>query len=109
MRGKFIYAANVALKGDELLPEIQEKVAGAMMQLCEKFVSAYPGILKKGKSQSGKPTYYLRRKPDDSRLNPQKSIAQQFNLLRVVDNDAYPAFFMHQGATYLLKIEKKKN
>ncbi len=32
----------VKLRGDELLPEIREKVSTSMMRLCEKFVRAYP-------------------------------------------------------------------
>ncbi len=98
----------VSLDGTELLPELRVKVAREMMRLCWQFVSRYPGIIKKGVPQRGKPTYYARRGPADSRLDPKKSIASQFNLLRVVDNDAYPAFFTHKGATYTLKIEKKK-
>ncbi len=98
----------VKLKGDELLPEIRAKVAAAMMSLCEKFVRAYPAILKKGSAQHGQASYYPRRKAEDSRLDPRKPIAAQFNLLRTADNESYPAFFTHQGSTYILKIEKKK-
>jgi len=97
----------VKLKGDELLPDIRQKVVATMMRLCETFVGRYPAILKKGKRQRGKATYYPRRRAEDSRLDPNKSIASQFNLLRTVDNTNYPAFFIHKGSTYLLKIEKK--
>ena len=41
----------------------------------------------------------------DSRLDPDDTIAQQFNLLRVVDNERYPAFFELLGRRYILKIE----
>ncbi len=99
----------VKLKGNELLPEIQEKVRTSMMGLCWRFVQGYPSILSQGKHQTGKPTYYPRRKPEDSRLNLNKTLASQFNLLRTVDNASYPAFFTHKGVTYLLKIEKTKN
>jgi methionyl-tRNA formyltransferase len=106
--GNIYLRGKVVLKGDELLAEIREKVADTMMRLCETFVADYPGILKKGAEQSGKATYYKKRKPEDSRLDPKKSIAQQFDLLRVVDNESYPAYFTLRGQTYLLKIEKKK-
>jgi len=96
------------LRGDELLPEIQAKVADAIMRLCEKFIAGYPAVLKRAKTQSGKPGYYPKRKPHDSRLNPKKPLASQFNLLRTVNNDVYPAYFTHLGETYVLKIEKKK-
>jgi len=40
-----------------------------------------------------------------------KTIREQMNLLRVVDNERYPAFFEWQGNRYYLAIwrEKKKS
>jgi methionyl-tRNA formyltransferase len=105
--GRIYLRDRIALKGNELLPEIRQKVGVAMMKLCEKFVASYPAILNRGIVQTGKPSYYPRRNPDDSRLDPNKSLAQQMNILRVVDNEAYPAFFDYRGSTFILKIEKK--
>jgi methionyl-tRNA formyltransferase len=107
--GKIYLRGRVTLKGDELLPEIHERVSTAMMRLCEAFVASYPGILRKGLTQKGRPTFYPKRKPEDSRLDLRKSLQEQFNLLRTVDNRAYPAYFAHRGSTYILKIEKKTN
>ena len=45
-------------------------------------------------------------KSEDSLLDFNKTITEQFNLLRVVDNDKYPAFFENQGEKYFLKITK---
>lgn len=53
------------------------------------------------------PAYYRRRTPMDSELNLKTSLGSQFNLLRVVDNDRYPAFFKYLGHTYLLKVYKR--
>ena len=105
--GPIYLRGKVRLKGDELLPEIQKNVAGAMMWLCEQFIARYPAILKRASPQKGKATFYPKRGPVDSRLDPKKSIAQQFNLLRSVNNDVYPAYFTYKGSTYVLKIEKK--
>jgi hypothetical protein len=33
-------------------------------------------------------------------------LSAQFDLLRTVDNDKYPAWFELRGARYVLKIEK---
>ena len=57
-------------------------------------------------AQEGAESFYKGRKPEDSQLDFNKTIAEQFNLLRVVDNDKYPAFFEHQGEKYFLKITK---
>jgi spore coat polysaccharide biosynthesis predicted glycosyltransferase SpsG len=34
------------------------------------------------------------------------SIAEQFDLLRVVDPEHYPAFFDYRGKRYIIKMEK---
>jgi len=105
--GRIYLRGKVRLKGNELLPEIHEKVADGIMRLCETFVRSWPAVLRKGTLQKGQPTYYPKRTPLDSRLDPRQSIARQFNLLRIVDNQSYPAFFTHRGCTYILRIEKK--
>ena len=38
----------------------------------------------------------------------EKSIKEQFNLLRVVDNKRYPAYFINKGENIQLKYLKKK-
>ncbi len=52
------------------------------------------------------PTYYPRREPKDSELDPDKTIASQFDLIRVSDPDRFPAFFKMHGHSYKLTIEK---
>ena len=36
-------------------------------------------------------------------------IKDQFNLLRIVDNSRYPAFFIHKNKKYVLKISRMNN
>lgn len=96
------------LEGNELIDELREKLAKITVELCCGFVQSYPKIVLSGKEQRGEATYYPRRGPADSRLDPEKTIAAQFDLLRVVDNEKYPAFFDWRGETYILKIEKKQ-
>ena len=60
--------------------------------------------------QVGLPGEYMKkRNPVDSRIDPDKSISDQFNLLRVADFERYPAFFEYKGIKYLIKIDKAKN
>lgn len=56
-------------------------------------------------AQSGEPTYYKRRTPEDSRLDPDKTIAEQFNLLRICDS-RFPAFFELHDHKYIVEIRK---
>lgn len=95
------------LEGHELVEGIRKKQAEETFGLIRKFLEVYPGI--KPKPQEGEGSAYRKRTPADSRLDPKKSIAEQFNLLRVVDNDRYPAFFEYRGCKYVLKIQKEGN
>jgi methionyl-tRNA formyltransferase len=56
--------------------------------------------------QVGTPTWYRRRTPDDSRIDPELPLADQFDLLRVADPQRYPAFFDHRGQRYRIRIDK---
>lgn len=52
------------------------------------------------------PTYHRLRRPSDSELDPHKTLAEQFDLMRVADPERYPAFFRLRGHVYKLKLEK---
>jgi methionyl-tRNA formyltransferase len=60
----------------------------------------------KPKKQRGKATYYRKRTPADSALDPKKSLASQFESLRVADPERYPAFFDFRGHRYTINIRK---
>ena len=93
------------LRGDELNNEIRRKQSNAIFKIIKKFIKQYPNI--NFKKQLGTATYNKRRKFSDNRLDINKSIKTQFNLLRIVDNELYPANFKYKNKTYLLKIYKK--
>ena len=100
--------AKFTLEGHELLPEINAKLFAAelllMTQAVEKFEAIKPIV------QVGEPGPYMpKRSPADSQLDPHKTIAEQFDLLRVVDSQRYPAFFKYRGKRYLIQIEKDEN
>ena len=99
----------IELQGHELVGELRNKQAAATLKLCHDFVSNFPLVLSNAKEQSGEASYFPRRHPNDSELDPDKTISEQFNLLRVVDNDQYPAFFVMNGCKYILKIEKEQS
>lgn len=104
--GQVYLRSTIATRGDELLPELQEELGRVIVDLCLRYASAYPEIHLRGEPQIGEPTYYRLRTPADSEIDPYRSIAEQFELLRVVDNDRYPAFFKFRGTTYRLSIER---
>jgi len=95
----------IKLEGHEINTELREKQGHKTIEMALDFVNRYPDI--KGTAQEGVETIYARRRPADSQLNVNESIAGQFNLLRVVDNDRYPAYFIMEGHKYVLKIYKE--
>ena len=107
--GKIYMQLSKKFSGYELLDQMHSSLTDITFQLCNYFVKNYPQSLKKGKAQKGKETYYLRRHPKDSKLDLNKSIKQQFNLLRIADNDRYPAFFEINGHKYYLLIKSDDN
>jgi methionyl-tRNA formyltransferase len=106
--GPVYLRAHLDFQGNELLHEMQNAVGKKILEMCASFLNNWPQILSQGAIQTGKPSFYKKRKPEDSRLDPNLSLAKQFNLLRVVDNDRYPAFFEWNGRRYILKIEAAK-
>lgn len=96
------------LEGHELLPEINAKLFDTEIALMARAVDEFETITPV--LQSGDPGPYMqRRTAADSRLDPNKTIAEQFDLLRVVDSDRYPAFLDFRGARFLIKIMKHDN
>ncbi|MDT8993101.1 formyltransferase family protein [Curvibacter sp. APW13] len=96
----------ITLNGTELNPEWRLLQAQATLDLCMQWVKAYPAIVDRARPQTGAGSVYARRRPTDSRLDPSKTLAEQFNLLRVVDNDQYPAYFEMAGVRYKISIKK---
>ena len=104
--GPIYLRETMVFDGSELVDELREAVARHTMSLCERFIATYPQVLDGAEQQSGAASYYPRRTADDSRLDPDKSLASQFELLRVVDNERYPAFFELNGARYVLRVQR---
>ncbi|BBL57675.1 hypothetical protein MKFW12EY_12880 [Methylomonas koyamae] len=103
--GNIYLIDNMNFNGTELIRELREIQAEKTVSLCNKFVLSYPVIVSNAKPQKGDATYYPRRTKKSSELDVDKSLREQFNLLRVVDNDNYPAFMMMNGKKYIIRIE----
>lgn len=99
---------DMEFEGHELLDELRCEVTVNTIKLCQTFIDDYPCSAAYCREQAGKATYYPRRRSTESQLNPNETIVEQFNLLRTVDNESYPAFFDLNGHRYILKIEKDK-
>lgn len=93
----------VRLEGHELAPEINEKRDSLRVALMDwalvNFRTAVPV------EQFGRATYYGRRRPEDSRIDPERSLAEQFDLLRICE-PRFPAFFDLRGHRYEIELRK---
>ncbi|MGE8297700.1 MAG: formyltransferase family protein [Pseudomonas sp.] len=99
----------VSIPRHALYDEINELLFSAESELMDFAVENFHSIVPEAQDCSIEPTYYPRRGPKDSELNPQASIASQFDLLRVCDPERFPAFFKLHGHTYKLTLEKVEN
>ena len=104
--GQVYYRDYINLEGHELNSETKELQGRKTIQMILRFLDDYPNVT--GKIQQGESSFYKRRTAKDSKLDTKKSIAEQFDLLRIVDNERYPAFFCYRGTEFIIKIYKKE-
>ncbi len=95
---------HIVLNGDELHDEIRRKQALKTFDLCSRYLKDRAKL--KPVKQKGKGTCCRRRTPEDSELDIDKTIEEQFNILRIANNEEYPAFFKIKGHKYILKVYK---
>jgi len=92
-------------QGHELVDEINAALFEAELKLMDYAVAHLDTV--QPRAQTGSATHYRRRTPEDSRLDVNLSLAEQFNILRVADPDRYPAFFDHLGHRYEVRLTKR--
>ena len=105
-RGDIWAKRSISLDGHELYDEINNKLFETEIALIDHAVQNAGTIKPQPQPQMEEETF-KKRSPEDSRLNPEKTIAEQFDLLRIADPDRYPAFFDYRGERYYLTISRK--
>jgi methionyl-tRNA formyltransferase len=93
------------LEGHETFAEINAKLFEAELRLMDYAVSHLETVQPRPQDDR-EPTRYRKRTPEDSRIDPHRSIADQFDLLRVADPRRFPAFFELLGHRYFIHITK---
>jgi methionyl-tRNA formyltransferase len=93
------------LEGHELADEINNKLFKVELELLDFAMKNLTSVRPRAQTELGA-TYYSKRTPADNQLDPDKTIAEQFNLLRIADGKRYPAFFDWKGQRYLVLIKK---
>ena len=102
--GAIVYQSEIEMSGTELVEDLRRLIGEMTVHLCQRFLFEPEPV--PGMPQAGDASYYRRRTPEDSELDVEATLKSQFDLLRTVDNDHYPAYFRMKGATYKLTIER---
>jgi methionyl-tRNA formyltransferase len=105
--GAILAQTYINLSGTELVDDLRNLQGQATINLVEKFLKNPFRLKENARLQQGESTWYPRRRPSDSKIDIDDTILNQINLLRVVDNDRYPAWFEYGGSKFVIKISKK--
>ncbi|QJD88433.1 methionyl-tRNA formyltransferase [Cohnella herbarum] len=106
--GPIYLREKIVFQGTELIDEMRSELGRTTIALCNRFLMQYPAVVAHAEVQQGESTYYPRRTPEDSRLNPDLTIREQFRLMRVADNERYPCYFELGGSTFEVKVERRR-
>jgi len=87
-----------------LYEQINSIIFNAELDLMDFAVSNFFDVVP-SRQLTDKPSFWSKRTPKDSEVDIHKSIDEQFNLIRVCDQERYPAFFYKDGQKFKLKIE----
>jgi methionyl-tRNA formyltransferase len=90
-RGDIWMKLKVPVPRYALWNEINHALFEAELQLMDFALQAYHTVRPEPQSANITPTYYPKRTPADSGLDPTKSLEEQFNLIRVCDPERFPA------------------
>ncbi len=102
--GPIYMQQQIELQGHGLVEEWRALQAQVTFELCLAWFDRYRVVVAAAQPQHGEASYYRRRRPADSQLDPERSLAEQFNLVRAVDNQSYPAFFPWRGRRCIIHV-----
>jgi methionyl-tRNA formyltransferase len=89
-----------------LWDEINEQLFNAEIDLIDYAIKEFNKVNPAEQDEGIDPTYFPRRTPSDSKIDPELSIASQFDLIRISDPKRFPAHFYLHGFRYKLILEK---
>lgn len=104
--GRIWRKLKISVPKHALWDEINECIFDAEITLIDFAVREFEGVCPTVQDPAIKPSYYPRRVPADSQIDPSQNIASQFDKIRVCDPYRFPAFFELHGKKYKLILEK---
>ena len=104
--GKIWKKLNFQVPKHALWNEINAQLFEKEIELIDFAVGNFKSVSAKSQAPDIEPTYYPKRTPNDSEIDPYKSIESQFDKIRVCDPDRFPAYIELYGERYKLILEK---
>ena len=90
-----------------IFEEIKKRQFQINLRLIKKFILKIRRKKKiKAIKQKGSSSYYKKRYPKDSKIDINKSILSQIDLIRICDNENYPAYFHYKNNKFIIRINK---
>lgn len=86
--------------------ELNEALFVAEFDLMDTVIQGMGAISPREQAADIEPTYHRLRTPADSRIDPDATLRDQFDLVRVCDPDRYPAYIDMHGIRYALRLTK---
>jgi len=104
--GDIWFQKSIKIPRHSLWDEINLILFNAEIEIITYIIENHGAIIKKPQDSRVDPTYFRRRNPEDSEINPYQSIQSQFDIIRVADPNRYPAYFKYIGHEYKIILEK---
>ncbi len=94
----------IELDDNDLLHEAQHKMGLKINEMVERFVNECDTL--RAIPQQGEESFYPKRNADSPELALDKTVREQFAILRTADNERFPAYFIKDGQKFYVKIYK---
>jgi methionyl-tRNA formyltransferase len=107
--GRIWKKVHIPVPKHALWDNINHLLFQAELELINFAIENYRTVEPQPQSAEVETTYYTRRTQRNSQIGPFKSIAEQFDLIRVCDPNRYPVYFEYLGQRYVLKLEKSND
>ena len=107
--GRIWIKKDIAISKAALWDEINHLIFEAEIELINRAIDECEMIHPYEQDDMDMTTYYRKRTPLDSKIDPEKSIVEQFNLIRICDPNRYPAWFEIDKQKYKLILQRLDN
>lgn len=104
-RGPVWHKSKLHIPREAIFEEIADLIAKKQIELIEEGCKLVKAGRMPQKQNGGLTSYYPRRTPSDSAVEPGQTIGEIFDLLRVCDPENYPVFFHYRGRRFSLILK----